>query len=202
MGSLGRKQAWGCCNPSDMTGQAPGSSPSRLGRMTTANMLRSMLPLVVMVLALAYFCSPQDVDPVAVVDPSNSIRYAASLSEVALLVPELGEDWRPTSVDVVAPRDGQPGPVSLTIGYVTPTEEFARYVASTDPAAELIDDLLLNADSVGETRIAGQSWEEFTTSRTEALYLLTDGILRVLVTGSASEEELQTLAESLAPYRD
>jgi len=172
----------------------------RLGKLTTTNMLRSLLPLVAMVLALAYFCSPQDQDPVIEVDPSNSIRYAASLIDVSLLVPELEEIWRPTSVDVAAPAEGQSGPVTLTIGYVTPSQEFARYVVSTDPSSELIEDLLTDAESAGQARLGRQSWAEFRTARGEPLYLRNDGDLRLVVTGSASQDELQTLADSLTPY--
>lgn len=173
----------------------------RLGKMSTANMLRSLLPLVVIVLGLAYFCTPHNVDPVTEIDPSDSIRYAASLSDVPLPVPMLADTWRPTSVAVDAPPDAGPGPLTLTIGYVTPTEEFAKYVVSTDSASVAISDLLTDADTAGRITLAGQSWEEFTTSRGERLYLRTDGDLRLLVTGSASEDEVRTLIESLAPYR-
>jgi len=184
-----------------MTEESSAGSSSRLAKFTAANMLRSLLPLVVMVLALAYFCSPQNQDPVTEIDPAHSISYAASLTQVTLPVPELPETWRPTSVDVVAPEDGPPGPVTLTIGYVTPTGEFARYIASTDPAAELTEELLRDADSVGRLTLSDESWEEFTTSRGELLYLRTDDDLRLLVTGSASAPELRSLAESLIPYR-
>lgn len=161
-----------------------------------------MLPLVVMVLALAYFCSPQNQDPVNEIDPSNSISYAASLTEIALPVPRLEQTWRPTSVDVVTAAAGQAGQVTLTIGYVTPTEEFARYVVSTDPAAELIADLLRDADKGGLLTIEGEPWMVMTTGRGERLYLRTDGEVRLVVSGSASEDELRTLAESVTPYRD
>lgn len=194
--------ASGCCNSNDMAGETTGGPSTRLGKLTWANMLRSLLPLVVIVLALAYFCSPQDQDPVVEIDPSNSISYAASLTEISLPVPELAESWRPTSVDVTGPTDGQRGPVTLTIGYVTPSVEFARYIVSTDPSSELIEDLLTDGQSAGEARLAGQTWEEFTTSRGEPLYLRNDGELRLVVTGSASQDELSTLAGSLTPYRD
>lgn len=164
-------------------------------------MLRSLLPLVIIVLGLAYFCTPQDVEPVAEIDPTNSIRYAASLAEVALPVPVLGDSWRATSVDVVATDDGQPGPVTLAIGYVTPNSEFARYVVSTDRGSELIADLLTDADVVGVLTLAGRDWKELRTTRDERLYLRTDSDLRLVVTGSASEAELRALAESLSPYR-
>ncbi len=173
----------------------------RLAKLTATNMLRSMLPLVVMVLALAYFCSPQNPDPVVEIDPSNSIRYAASLALIALPVPELADDWRSTSAEVDAAEGGQLGPVTLTIGYVTPEQNFARYVVSTDPTAELIEALLQDADPVGALTIAGQPWEEFTTDRDERLYLASFDGLRLVVTGSASQDELRTLAASLTPYR-
>ncbi|MBA3294822.1 MAG: DUF4245 domain-containing protein [Geodermatophilaceae bacterium] len=183
-----------------MAAESRAGPPGRLGKMTAANMLRSMLPLVVMVLGLAYFCSPQTQDPVTEIDPSNSIRYAASLTDVVLPVPDLAEAWRPTSVDVT-PEGGQPGVVTLTIGYLTPSEEFARYAVSTDSASGLMTDLLTGATGVGALRLGGESWEEFSTGRGEALYLRNDGDLRLVVTGSASQDELRTLAESLTPYR-
>lgn len=184
-----------------MAERSTAGSSARLGKLTTANMLRSLLPLIVIVLALAYFCSPQDQDPVTEVDPSNSISLAASLTDVSLQVPELPESWRPTSVDVVGPTQGNSGPVTLTIGYVTPAEEFARYVVSTDPSSKLIEDLLKDAESAGSASLGGDSWEEFRTSRGEQLYLRIDGDLRLVVTGSASQDELSALAESLVPYR-
>ncbi|MDQ4038500.1 MAG: DUF4245 domain-containing protein [Actinomycetota bacterium] len=182
-----------------MAGETTGGPAARLGKLTWANMLRSLLPLVVIVLALAYFCSPQDQDPVVEIDPSNSIRYAASLTEISLPVPELAETWRPTSVDVTGPTSGRSGLVTLTIGYVTPSVEFARYVVSTDPNSERMQDLLTDAESAGEVRLGGNTWEEFTTSRGEQLYLRIDGELRLVVTGSASRDELSTLAQSLRP---
>lgn len=184
-----------------MAERSTAGPPERLGKLTTANMLRSLLPLVVMVLALAYFCTPQDVDPVTEIDPSSSISYAASLTEGELLVPDLEENWRPTSVEVAGPADGQPGPATLTIGYVTPSQEFARYVVSTDPSSELVADLLTDAETAGGASLDGRPWEEFITSRGEQLYLRSDDDLRIVVTGSASQDELRTLAESLIPYR-
>lgn len=169
--------------------------------LTAANMLRSLLPLVLIVLALAYFCSPTDVDPVTEVDPSTSISYAATRTEQTLLVPELAAQWRPTSVDVVVPDAGRSGAVSLTIGYLTPSEEFARYIITTDPSADLVEDLLAGADAAGTLVLAGRPWQELSTARGERLYLRSLGELRLVVTGSASEDELRTLAESLRPYR-
>ncbi len=196
--------AWGGCNPSDMA-EEPAAGPSkRLGKLTTANMLRSLLPLLVMVLALAYFCSPHDLDPVTEIDPSGTISFAASLSERPLLIPVLAETWRPTSVNLAdQPADqpgDQPGPITLTIGYVTPTGEFARYVVSTDPASATIADLLAGAETVGVSSFAGREWDQSTSTRGEPLYTRTDGDLRLLMTGSASREEFRELAGSLAAY--
>lgn len=181
--------------------EEPTAGPSkRLGKLTTANMLRSMLPLIVMVLALAYFCSPHDLDPVTEIDPSGTISFAASLSERPLLIPVLEQTWRPTSVNIADQSGDRPGPITLTIGYVTPTGEFARYVVSTDPASATIADLLTGAESVGVSSFAGQEWDQSTSTRGEPLYMRTDGDLRLLMTGSASREEFGELAGSLAAY--
>ncbi|WP_324276151.1 DUF4245 family protein [Blastococcus brunescens] len=92
-------------------------------------------------------------------------------------------------------------PVTLEIGYLTPEEEFAGFVVSDDRAADPLAAALDGADDDGTVDLDGRTWTRSTTVDGEtALWREADGVT-VLVSGSASDEELQTVAESVAPYR-
>jgi hypothetical protein len=89
----------------------------------------------------------------------------------------------------------------VEIGYLTPGDEFAGFVVSDDRAADPLAAVLDGADEDGTVDLAGRSWTRATTTDGEtALWREDDGVT-VLVSGSASDEELETVAESVAPYR-
>jgi hypothetical protein len=178
----------------------PVSAAQRASRMNAANMLRSLAPLVVICLAfvgwLAFLRQDED-DPVHPIDPSGSITRAAEYAGYPLEAPEdLPEGYRPTDTDVV----GSPGaPVTLRIDYVTPAEDYAGYVTSDDPGAPEVGDVLDGAQAQGTVDIGGREWTRSTTQRGETALSRTDGDVTVLVSGSASDEELETVAGAVLP---
>jgi hypothetical protein len=175
----------------------------RLQRFTAANMIRSLLPLVLgclLVVGITAIRQNPD-DPVREVDPSTAERAVAQLAGYQLLVPRgLSDDWRPTSVRTNAGQASPGDRVSLQIGWLTPAEEFAQYVVSDDPAATALTDVLEHATQDGTEQVGGDTWQRLTTERGETALTRTDGTATLVVTGSASDDELQTLAGSLAPY--
>ena len=191
-------------DPAEAT--APPVSPAveRAIRMNAANMVRSLLPLVVICLLIvgwqAFRASP-DVG-VRTVDPSTTIQLASARAGYELLVPAgLDADYRPTSARTDAGNAGEGDPVTLEIGYLTPEEDFAGFVVSDDRAADPVAAVLDGADDDGTVDLDGRSWTRSTTVDGEtALWREADGVT-VLVSGSASDEELETVAESVAPYR-
>ena len=181
--------------------------PDRLSKQTFANMLRSLVPLVLIILAVVWwtaFRQSADVQPVKTVDPSTSVQLAANRAGYPLLVPtDLPRGYRPTSVRTDAGNAGEGDPVTLEIGYVTPKDQFAEFVVSDDPRDDAVTELLNDAAPAGSVQIGGDTWtratrlhegdEETVLSRT------VDGVT-VVVSGSASEGELETVAGSVQPY--
>ncbi|WP_092202980.1 DUF4245 domain-containing protein [Blastococcus tunisiensis] len=190
----------------DRTGEVPPVSPAiqRANRMNAANMVRSLLPLVViclLIVAWQAFRSGPDVG-VRTVDPSSSVQLAAARAGYQLLVPAgLDEDYRTTSARTDAGNAGEGDPVTLEIGYLTPEEEYAGFVVSDDRDADPLAAVLDGAQEQGSVDLAGESWTRSTTVDGEtALWREADGVT-ALVTGSASDEELETVAAAVAPYR-
>jgi hypothetical protein len=135
------------------------------------------------------------------VETSNAERAVAQLAGYQVLVPRgLSDDWRPTSVRTDAGSASAGDPVTLQIGWLTPAEEFAQYVVSDDPKAAALTDVLDDATENGTEQVDGDTWQRLTTERGETALTRTEGTATLVVTGSASDEELQTLAGSLQPY--
>ncbi|MGY1805642.1 DUF4245 domain-containing protein [Blastococcus sp. SYSU D00922] len=185
---------------------APPPAPSaieRANRMNAANMLRSLLPLVLICLLLVgwqAFRSSGDVG-VRTVDPSSSVQVAAARASYQLLVPTgLEEGFRATSARTDAGAAEQGDPVTLEIGYLTPEEEYAGFVISDDRDADPVADVLDDAEEQGTVDIRGETWTRSTTADGETALSREAGGATVLVTGSASDEELETVAAAVRPY--
>jgi hypothetical protein len=183
---------------------APNPAVERANRLSAANMLRSLLPLVVIILAIVgwqSFRQGPDENPVKPIDPSSTVQLAASRAGYTLLVPTgLADGYRPTSARTDAGNAGEGDPVTLQIGYVTPSDQYAGFVESDDPSADPLTAVLNGARDDGSVDVGGSVWTRSRTERGEtALSRTTDGVT-VLVTGSASEAELETVAGSVRPY--
>jgi hypothetical protein len=184
---------------------APPPSPAieRANRMNAANMLRSLLPLVVICLLIVAWVAFRQSGDVGVrtVDPSTSVQLAAARAGYPVSAPAgLDDEYRPTSARTDAGNAGEGDPVTLEIGYLTPSEEFAGFVVSDDPRAAPLADILGGAVVEGTVDLAGESWTRSTTERGEtALSREADGAT-VVVFGSAPDDELTTLAAAVEPY--
>jgi cytoskeletal protein RodZ len=172
--------------------------------MNAANMVRSLLPLVLICLGIVWwtnFRQSADVQPVRTVDPTSTIDLAAARASYPIVYPQgLGKNYRPTSARTDAGKASEGDPVTLEIGYVTPSEEFAGFVVSDDPRADAVASVLDGAQDRGSVDVAGRSWTRATTRRGETVLSLTDGGVILTVSGSASEKELETVAGAFAPY--
>ena len=184
---------------------AAGASPAmaRANRMSAANMLRSLLPLVVICLLIVGWNSlQQETDEgVRTVDPSSAVQLAAARAGYPVPAPTgLPEDYRPTSARTDAGNARQGDPVTLEIGYLTPSEEFAGFVVSDNPRSTPLAAVLDGATDHGTVQIGGATWTRATTTRDEAALVREDGGVTVVVTGSATDDELETVAASVKPY--
>jgi hypothetical protein len=186
--------------------QEPVANPAvqRAARMNAANMVRSLLPLVLICLVIVWWTSfrqSPDVQPVRTVDPTPTVDLAAARASYPILVPQhLGKGYRPTSSRTDAGNATGGDPVTLEIGYVTPSEEFAGFVVSDDRRADPVATVLDGAVQKGTVDVGGQAWTRSITEDDEtALSRETDGVI-VLVSGSASDDELAAVAAAVEPY--
>jgi Protein of unknown function (DUF4245) len=185
----------------------PPVSPAieRANRMNAANMLRSLLPLVVICLLLVAWQSFRSSGDVGVrtVDPSTTVQLAAARAGYQLVVPtDLDEGYRPTSARTDAGNADEGDPVTLEIGYLTPEEEFAGYVISDDSRAAPLRRVLDGAEEQGTESIGDRDWSRRATADGETALVLETGGATVLVFGSAADDELDEVAASVRPYRD
>ena len=186
------------------TVQAPAPSPAveRANRMSAANMIRSLVPLVVICLLLVAWQAfrTSNEDTVRDVDPASTVRLAAERAGYPVLAPGgLPEDYRPTSARTDAGFAAQGDPVTLEIGYLTPSQEFAGFTVSDDLRAEPVRTVLDGATEEEPVDVDGEPWTRLTTERGEtALTREADGVV-IIVTGSAADDELRTVAAAVAP---
>jgi hypothetical protein len=176
----------------------------RAARMNAANMVRSLLPLVLICLAIVWWTSFRqgpDVQPVRTIDPTSSVDLAAARASYAIVVPQgLGNGYRPTSARTDAGAAAKGDPVTLEIGYVTPSDEFAGFVVSDDRRADPVALLLDGAEEQGSVNVGGADWTRSTTRKGETVLSREDGGVIVAVSGSASEKELERIAAAVSPY--
>ena len=193
-------------DPAAEPADAPAASPAvqRAARMNAANMVRSLLPLVLICLVIVWWTSFRqgpDVQPVREVDPTSTVDLAAARASYPIVVPQgLDDGYRPTSARTDAGAASEGDPVTLEIGYVTPSEEFAGFVVSDDRHADPVATVLDGADEEGSVDIGGRPWTRSATAKGETVLSREDGGVIVTVSGSASEKELETLAAAVQPY--
>ncbi|MGY1854844.1 DUF4245 domain-containing protein [Modestobacter sp. SYSU DS0290] len=169
----------------------------RMQRFTPANMVRSLLPLVVICLVIVGFTALRQnpEDPIREVAIAGTVERTATAAGHPLPVPQgLPDSWRPTSV-----RSNVQAPVILQIGWYTPGEEYAGFVVSDVPDAEALTDVLDDATGGTPTELDGETWQRLTSARGETVLTRTEGPSTVLVTGSASDAELEELAVAVEP---
>jgi hypothetical protein len=165
-------------------------------------MVRSLLPLVLLCLVIVGFTAlrqnPQD--PVREVSIDASVSLAAERAGYPVLFPQaLPEGWRPTSVRTDAGAAGEGDRITLQVGWYTPGEEYAGYVISDDAGAPALTDVLEGATGDGTAQVGGEAWQRLTSARGETVLTRSVGEATLLVTGSATDEELQTLAAAVRP---
>ncbi|MBA3523508.1 MAG: DUF4245 domain-containing protein [Geodermatophilaceae bacterium] len=173
-------------------------SPSRRNP-SALDLLRSLLPLTLLILLVVWLYSPDDPAAVTAIDPAPELAYAATLVDFDVLAAEgLPSGWRPTSA-ALTPSTAK-GPHTVRVGYVTPQERFAQVVQSDRPRSDLLDDVLgPDVTGVGPVDIAGVVWDGLRTADRETALVRQEGTATVVVTGSAPLDVLTGLAGSLRP---
>src|SRR6476620_11309598 len=94
--------------------------------------------------------------------PAPDQEPAASASYPILLPQHLDDGYRPTSARTDAGNATAGDPVTLEIGYVTPSDEFAGFVVSDDRRADPVAAVLDGAEEKGSVDVGGTAWTRST----------------------------------------
>ena len=183
---------------------AGATSPAveRANRMSAANMIRSLVPLVVICLLLVAWQAfrASNEETVRTVDPAPTVQLAAERADYEVQAPAgLPEDYRTTSARTDAGFADEGGPVTLQIGYLTPSGEYAGFIVSDDAAARPVSTVVEGATDEGTVDVAGEPWTRLTTDRGETALTREEGEVVLVVTGSATDDELRAVAAAVRP---
>lgn len=176
--------------------------PRKRGYETIRDMLWSLVPIVVLVLAFVYFCGPSD-EPNRV-DPAVDITSAAGVVPYEMRAPaNLTEAWAPSSSVLLRDDSEEKTVLGVSIGYVTPDDDYARFVISSESRSQTIDRALADASVLTDpdgtpTEMGGLDWVPVSTSAGRALVAEGPGYV-VVVSGTAAYSELRELAGSVQP---
>lgn len=160
-------------------------------------MVRSVVVLVallgVVVLYQRFYTSAAP-DYTAPVDVASSLTQARDAAPFEVLAPvSLPAGWRATSVRYTP--DASP---RWHIGYLTPEGAYAGLEQENVSPAQLVQDAAPGTSRVGEVDVAGTTWQLRTDEeRGETTLVRVVGDTAVVVTGSASQAELEQLAAAL-----
>jgi len=170
-------------------------------------MVLSLVPLVLIVLAVVGFagmCSfrpgSPGVDPGAAprIDATQRLEELAGSVDFPVRVPELPSGWVANAAGV-DPVGRVPGaPVAVRVGWLTPARDYLRLSQSpaAEPALASFETRLREAPT-GAVEVAGRTWVRYPGPRSEQAWVTDLGDVRLLVTGSAGEEEFRTLARAV-----
>ena len=172
--------------------------PTARNRYSFANMALSIgVVLVVVVIVIVLLPRPH-FNAVKPIDPTQAIRSAQRTAQYHVQVPTgLASTWQPTSANVYGPDEHHI--VHLHIGYVTPRGAYAALEESNAEAKPFIRLESSHGKLTGYRSINGQVWDVryAANQRDNTVNVTTTSGVTLVVTGSATVDELTELAASL-----
>lgn len=180
--------------------ERPPERPGRYQR-STSGLMAALLVTVLAVVGFVGFRSLNrddlQVKPEAV-DYLETVEVLQGDGGRPVYPARLPEGWMATSVDVA------PGTVSLAwgVGLLTDDREFIGVRQSGRPLAELLDTYVDEQTTQGEPvtidSAVASTWDTFADAGGDRAYVAEVDGETVMVFGSASEEDLRTVVESLS----
>ncbi|WP_433557948.1 DUF4245 domain-containing protein [Pseudonocardia xinjiangensis] len=199
--------------PTGRPDPGPPSKPPR-SAMTMRDMLVALGVLIAVVIAIgglqgswSFAPAGPSVDPAAVpvVDAPAELRELAPLVPFAVRIPAVPPDWRSNSVDQ-DPVDG--GGRAVRTGYITPDGRYVSLLQS-DASEQALLAGETGKEAVpgrGPVDVDGQQWVAYggqgtSGGRDEPIWITeiptpNGAPVRMLITGSGSDESFRTLAEA------
>jgi Protein of unknown function (DUF4245) len=189
--------------PSAVAAEGPYEvTPGVYKRLTTGLGGYSMAMLACLLLVgLVVLITPrEDKEILPTADYGNHLFALRSEAPYTPYAPEgLPVTWRPTS-SRLSGLDGK-GPVAWHLGMVTSSNEYAALEQSDErPVGKYLWRMTNSREPVGVQQVAGQNWQRYYRKDKDQRSLVrTLPGLTLVVTGTASYEELAVLAAALKP---
>ena len=168
------------------------------GRETAADMVRSLGLVVLVILPVWFFAKApaSDEAEVRVVDPTNAISAFSADVPDAPVPAGLPESWRATSAGYSGAER------TLRVGWVTPSDEYAEYAASSGDREEFLESVVgQDAEAADGVTVDGVDWASFVEVDGSRSYVRSYGEATVVVgtkRATAPQDELAVLLGSLA----
>ncbi|RKS72000.1 uncharacterized protein DUF4245 [Actinomadura pelletieri DSM 43383] len=180
-------------------------SPGTHKRLTTGlgGFTMAMGACLLLVLVIYAITPRSDEEVLPTVDYGSQLWVMRNDAPYTVHAPEgLPARWRPTSSRVHG-LDGadKQKPVAWHLGFVTPNDEYAALEQSNEKASEYVPRMANSSKPTGTHQVNGVAWTKYHRKDKKANSLartLPDGV-SIVVTGTASYEELAVLAASLKP---
>ncbi|MEU6745377.1 DUF4245 domain-containing protein [Spirillospora sp. NPDC046719] len=179
-------------------------SPAVYKRLTTGlgGFTMAMGACLLLVLAIFVITPRDNKEVLRTVDYSSQLWALRSDAPYTPYAPEgLPPSWRPTSSRLNGLDSGGKQPVAWHLGFVTPKGEYAALEQSNEKPEAYVPRMTNSSKPIGTMQVAGESWAKYHRNDKKANSLARPGPggMSIVVTGTASYEELAVLAASLKP---
>lgn len=190
-------------SPAELAAQqgVPARGASHYAKGTAANMARSMIVIVAIVIALYLVAGRTNGTVPDTVEVVGTAQHHAQQSGHPFAYPEdLPEGWTPSSVRYASSE----GAMTWQAGYSTPDDEYVSVKQAADPEEDWVGVQTHGGAGAGELRTDdGREWTKRATDGGGQRSLVLepqewDGLTTV-VTGSGSWGQLEEFAERLVP---
>ncbi|WP_225992443.1 DUF4245 domain-containing protein, partial [Actinomadura montaniterrae] len=179
-------------------------SPAVYKRLTTGlgGFTMAMGACLLLVLAIFVITPRDNKEVLPTVDYASQLWAMRGDAPYTVWAPEgLSPRWRPTSSRISGLESGGKQPVAWHLGFVTPKGEYAALEQSNEKAEAYVPRMTNSSKPIGTMQVAGASWAKYHRNDKKANSLARPGPggTSIVVTGTASYEELAVLAASLKP---
>ena len=168
----------------------------------------SIIPLAALVLlfaGMAGMCSfspghPQtDRAAAPTVDAAAELARAASTVDFPVRRPQVPASWQANSFGLRPVGEDMDGPKAVRVGWLLPAGGYLRLSQSDASEPELVslETGRPRPTATGAVEIDGVTWVRYPSVRTETALVADVSGVRLLVTGSAPEQDLRSLASAV-----
>jgi Protein of unknown function (DUF4245) len=179
-----------------------------VGGKSTKDLVLSMLPLAVLVVVfagVAGMCSFSPGRPLTdrsaapTVDAGSELARVAREVDFAVREPRVPDGWRANSFGVRPVGPDMGAPQAVRVGWLLSGGGYLRLSQSDAPEVELVrlETEQPRPIAVGAVEVGGVTWVRYPSVHEEIALVADVSGVRLLITGSAPEQDMRTLAAAV-----